>query len=148
MIDHSDVVAKMNAKYDNLYATAVIKAGTYPGQDKDNQVSAVWNILVTNDKMSDQDAYNIVKTDRRQEGRPRRRAQGCDELHGGEPGDGQFADPVASGRGEVLQRTRREDVKRHVSARFAAAPLRRGRLHFRLRHARAPRVVGSARQTK
>src|SRR6187399_2629458 len=51
MIDHSDVVAKMNAKYDNLYSTAVIKAGTYPGQDKDNQVSAVWNILVTNDKM-------------------------------------------------------------------------------------------------
>ena len=61
MIDHSDVVAKMNAKYDNLYSTAVIKAGTYPGQDKDNQVSAVWNILVTNDKMSDQDAYDIVK---------------------------------------------------------------------------------------
>jgi TRAP transporter TAXI family solute receptor len=61
MIDHSDVVAKMNAKYDNLYSTAVIKAGTYPGQDKDNQVSAVWNILVTNDKMSDQDAYNLVK---------------------------------------------------------------------------------------
>src|SRR5258707_717789 len=61
LIDHSDVVAKMNAKYDNLYSTAVIKAGTYPGQDKDNQVSAVWNILVTNDKMSDEDAYNIVK---------------------------------------------------------------------------------------
>jgi len=61
LIDHSDVVAKMNAKYDNLYSPAVIKAGTYPGQDKDNQVSAVWNILVTNDKMSDQDAYNIVK---------------------------------------------------------------------------------------
>ncbi|MGB8038042.1 MAG: TAXI family TRAP transporter solute-binding subunit, partial [Pseudolabrys sp.] len=61
MIDHSDVVAKMNAKYDNLYSTAVIKAGTYPGQDKDNQVSAVWNILVTNDKMSDQDAYSLVK---------------------------------------------------------------------------------------
>lgn len=61
MIDHSDLVAKMNAKYNNLYSTSVIKAGTYPGQDKDNQVSAVWNILVTNDKMSDQDAYNIVK---------------------------------------------------------------------------------------
>ena len=40
---------------------AVIKAGTYPGQDKDNQVSAVWNILVTGDKMSDQEAYDIVK---------------------------------------------------------------------------------------
>lgn len=61
LIDHSDVVAKMNAKYNNLYAKAVIKAGTYPGQDKDSQVSAVWNILVTSDKMSDQEAYNIVK---------------------------------------------------------------------------------------
>ncbi len=61
MIDHSDAVAKMNAKYNNLYATSVIKAGTYPGQDKDNQASAVWNILVTNDKMSDNDAYDIVK---------------------------------------------------------------------------------------
>jgi len=61
LIDHSDAVAKMNAKYNNLYSTAVIKAGTYPGQDKDNQVSAVWNILVTGDKMSDQEAYDIVK---------------------------------------------------------------------------------------
>src|ERR1700716_3049069 len=55
LIDHSDAVAKMNAKYNNLYATSVIKAGTYPGQDKDNQASAVWNILVTNDKMTDKD---------------------------------------------------------------------------------------------
>ena len=61
LIDHSDAVAKMNEKYNNLYSTAVIKAGTYPGQDKDNQVSAVWNILVTGDKMSDQEAYDIVK---------------------------------------------------------------------------------------
>lgn len=61
MIDHSDLVPAMNAKYNNLYSASAIKAGTYPGQDKDNKVSAVWNILVTNDKMSDQDAYNIVK---------------------------------------------------------------------------------------
>src|ERR1700694_1532177 len=58
MIDHSDLVPAMNAKYNNLYATSVIKAGTYPGQDKDNQASAVWNILVTSDKMSDKDAYD------------------------------------------------------------------------------------------
>jgi uncharacterized protein len=61
MIDHSDLVEKMNAKYNNLYAAATIKNGTYPGMDKDNKVTAVWNILVTNDKMSDQEAYNIVK---------------------------------------------------------------------------------------
>jgi TRAP transporter TAXI family solute receptor len=51
----------MNAKYDNLYSTAVIPKGTYPGQDTDNHASAVWNILVTGKKMSDQEAYNIVK---------------------------------------------------------------------------------------
>src|SRR6185436_13458954 len=61
LIEGADVVDKMNAKYNNLYAKLVIKAGTYPGQDKDNHVSAVWNILVTDAKMSEQDAYNIVK---------------------------------------------------------------------------------------
>lgn len=61
LIDHADLVAKMNAKYNNLYAAATIKAGVYPGQDKDNKVTAVWNILVTGDKMSDQEAYDIVK---------------------------------------------------------------------------------------
>jgi TRAP transporter TAXI family solute receptor len=61
MIDHTEAVAKMNAKYNNLYAPAVIKAGTYPGQTADNKASAVWNILVTNDKMTDQEAYDIVK---------------------------------------------------------------------------------------
>jgi TRAP transporter TAXI family solute receptor len=61
LIDHSDLVGKMNEKYNNLYAASTIKAGVYPGQDKDNKVTAVWNILVTNDKMSDEDAYNIVK---------------------------------------------------------------------------------------
>src|SRR6195256_4672336 len=62
LIDHSDAVAKMNAKYGNLYATSVIKAGTYPGQDKDNQNSVVWNLLVTGDKMTDEMAYTVVKT--------------------------------------------------------------------------------------
>jgi TRAP transporter TAXI family solute receptor len=59
MIDHSEVVDKMNAKYGNLYVTDVIPAKTYPGQDKDNKISTVWNILVTNDKLSDELAYKI-----------------------------------------------------------------------------------------
>jgi uncharacterized protein len=62
LIDHDDAVAKMNAKYGNLYAGSVIKAGTYPGQDKDNLNSVVWNILVTGDRMADDMAYTIVKT--------------------------------------------------------------------------------------
>jgi len=61
MIDHTDVLAKMNAKYNNLYSASMIKAGTYPGQDKDNKVTAVWNLLVTNDKMPDKEAYDLVK---------------------------------------------------------------------------------------
>ena len=62
LIDHADLVDKMNAKYGNLYAASTIKAGVYPNQDKDNKVTAVWNLLVTGDKqMSDQQAYDLVK---------------------------------------------------------------------------------------
>src|SRR4249919_1500280 len=62
LIDHADLVGKMSSKYGNLYAGSTIKAGTYPGQTTDNKNTVVWNILVSNAKMSDQDAYNIVKT--------------------------------------------------------------------------------------
>jgi TRAP transporter TAXI family solute receptor len=61
LIDHSDVVDKMNAKYGKLYITDVIPAKTYPGQDADNQISTVQNILVTDEKMSDDLAYKLVK---------------------------------------------------------------------------------------
>jgi TRAP transporter TAXI family solute receptor len=62
LIDHADVVGKMNAKYGSLYAASVIPAKTYPGQDQDNPIAVVWNILVTNDKLPDDLAYTIVKT--------------------------------------------------------------------------------------
>jgi TRAP transporter TAXI family solute receptor len=63
LVDHSDVVEKMNAKYGaGLYSTGVIPAKTYPGQDKDNQISVVQNILVADAKMSDKQVYDIVKT--------------------------------------------------------------------------------------
>ena len=62
MVDHAEVVAKMNAKYNGIYSSDTIPAGTYPGQDKDNQVSVVQNILVANASMANQMAYNIVKT--------------------------------------------------------------------------------------
>src|SRR5437762_7214060 len=42
LVDHSEVVAKMNAKYGTLYVTDVIPAKTYPGQDKENKISTVW----------------------------------------------------------------------------------------------------------
>ena len=62
LVDHSEVVDGMNKKYGNLYTMGVIPAKTYPGQDKDNSISVVQNILVANAKMSDQVAYDIVKT--------------------------------------------------------------------------------------
>ena len=62
LIDHGDLADKMNAKYGKLYSTGAIKAGAYPGTDKDNTIVDVWNILVTGDKMNEDTAYNIVKT--------------------------------------------------------------------------------------
>jgi hypothetical protein len=62
MIDHSEVVDKMNAKYGKLYAASVIKAGIYPSQDKDNKNTVVWNILVANANMPDEMAYKVVQT--------------------------------------------------------------------------------------
>jgi len=62
LLDHGDYVDAMNKKYGPLYVKGVIPAGTYQGQDKPNTEVDVWNILVTNDKMSDAMAYSIVKT--------------------------------------------------------------------------------------
>ena len=62
LVDHGETVEKMNAKYGKLYTTSKIKAGSYPGYDKDNSIAEVWNLIVTGDKMSNDDAYAIVKT--------------------------------------------------------------------------------------
>jgi TRAP transporter TAXI family solute receptor len=62
LIDHGNLAEKMNAKYGKLYTASKIKAGSYPGYDKDNSITEVWNLIVTGDKMSNDDAYNIVKT--------------------------------------------------------------------------------------
>ena len=62
LIDHGDLAEKMNAKYGKLYTSSKIKASSYPGYDKDNSIAEVWNLIVTGDKMSNDDAYTIVKT--------------------------------------------------------------------------------------
>ena len=61
LIDHADAIAAMNAKYGNLYSRGSIKAGSYPGQDKDTSNADVWNVLVTGEKMTDDFAYSVVK---------------------------------------------------------------------------------------
>ncbi len=62
LIDHADVVDKMNAKYGSIYSSGVIPAKTYPGQTKDNAIAVVQNILVANASMPDKVAYDIVRT--------------------------------------------------------------------------------------
>ncbi|OFZ99719.1 MAG: C4-dicarboxylate ABC transporter substrate-binding protein [Betaproteobacteria bacterium RIFCSPLOWO2_02_FULL_62_17] len=62
MIDHAEAVAGMNKKYGQLYVEDTIPKTTYRGMDADNKIATVWNILVAHEKLSDQAAYNIVKT--------------------------------------------------------------------------------------
>lgn len=62
MIDHADLVAKMNQKYGNLYVEDAIPKTVYKGMDADNRQATVMNILVAHEKMDDATAYNIVKT--------------------------------------------------------------------------------------
>ena len=62
LIDNAYLVPAMNKKYGNLYVEDTIPKATYRGMDKDNKQATVMNILVASEKMSDQTAYNIVKT--------------------------------------------------------------------------------------
>jgi hypothetical protein len=62
MIEHAQLVPAMNKKYGNLYFTDTVPKSTYSGMAGDNHIASVSNILVANEKLSDQTAYNIVKT--------------------------------------------------------------------------------------
>src|SRR5712671_182515 len=61
MIDHADLVPKMNQKYGNLYVQDVIGKDMYRGMDTDNKQATVMNLLVAHQNMDDKTAYNIVK---------------------------------------------------------------------------------------
>ena len=62
LIDHANLVPAMNKKYGNLYVQDTIPKETYSGMTADNKQATVMNILVCNANLSDQTAYNIVKT--------------------------------------------------------------------------------------
>jgi len=62
LIPHGDAVPKMREKYGPLYVKGVIPAKTYPGQDVDVEMAVVWNLLICNEKMKGDVAYDIVKT--------------------------------------------------------------------------------------
>jgi uncharacterized protein len=62
LLDHDDAIPAMVKKYGPLYVKSTIPAKSYPGQDKEVQISDVWNLLVVNEKMDEKLAYDIVKT--------------------------------------------------------------------------------------
>jgi TRAP transporter TAXI family solute receptor len=62
MIDHAEVVPKMNEKYGQLYVADTIAKSVYKGMSVDNPQATVWNILVAHESMDDKTAYDIVKT--------------------------------------------------------------------------------------
>jgi TRAP transporter TAXI family solute receptor len=62
LINHGDAVVKMREKYGPLYVKGVVPAKSYPGEDKDVSIALVWNILVCNEKMKDDQVYDVLKT--------------------------------------------------------------------------------------
>ncbi|MEY3942448.1 MAG: hypothetical protein RLZZ133_138 [Pseudomonadota bacterium] len=62
MIDHTEAIPAMVKKYGNLYYPDVIPMSTYKGMATDNKIASIANILVASADMSDETAYNIVKT--------------------------------------------------------------------------------------
>ncbi len=62
LLNSADAVPKMREKYGPLYVKGIVPAKTYPGQDTDVPIAVVWNILVCNEKMKGDVAYDILKT--------------------------------------------------------------------------------------
>ena len=62
LIDHDEGVAGMIKIYGPLYVRDTIPAKAYPGQDQANRIATVWNVLVARADVSDQVAYDVVKT--------------------------------------------------------------------------------------
>ena len=62
LIGHAEVITALNRKYGPLYMKGIIAPGTYAGVDKPVDNIDVWNLLVTDAKLPDQLAYDIVKT--------------------------------------------------------------------------------------
>jgi TRAP transporter TAXI family solute receptor len=61
LLDHSDAVTKIREKYGPFYVIGTIPAKTYPGQDRDVQICAVWNLVVCHENMKENIAYDIIK---------------------------------------------------------------------------------------
>jgi len=62
LIGAAEAVPKMKEKYGPFYVTGVIPAQTYPRQTTEIPAVIVWNLLVCNETMKENLAYDIVKT--------------------------------------------------------------------------------------
>lgn len=62
ILDHTDAVPALTKKYGPIYVPGRIPAKSYPGQDKDAQVTVVWNVLVVHEKMDENLAYQLART--------------------------------------------------------------------------------------
>jgi TRAP transporter TAXI family solute receptor len=62
LLDHAEVIEPMNRKFGPIYARGIIAPKSYRGMDRPIENLDIWNLLVASDKMSDQMAYDIVKT--------------------------------------------------------------------------------------
>ena len=61
LIPHGDAVPKMVAKYGPLYFVADVPKGTYKGVDEEAPVAGATNLLIANEKMDENLAYQITK---------------------------------------------------------------------------------------
>jgi TRAP transporter TAXI family solute receptor len=61
VIPHAEAIPKMVAKYGPLYFVSNIPKGVYKGIDEDIPVAAATNLLIVNEKMDDNLAYQITK---------------------------------------------------------------------------------------
>lgn len=62
ILDHADTAPALAKKYGPIYVAGRIPAKSYPGQDKDAQVTVVWNLLVVHENMDEGLAYQLART--------------------------------------------------------------------------------------
>lgn len=62
LIGHDEALSKMREKHGPLYVKGTIPAKAYPGQDADVPITVVWNLVVCNENMKGDVAYDIVRT--------------------------------------------------------------------------------------
>ncbi len=108
LVDHAELVGKMNQKYGNLYIEDAIPKSVYKGMAVDNHQATVMNILVHECEHGRRDGLQHRQDHLREARRPDRGAQGSRELQAREPEDQSDAAALPPGRTQVLRREGRQ----------------------------------------